>query len=60
MNDHKKEETVLPDWMCSGEAYVPSKDKEAFLTKSTKSVLSVLAKCGFMKGRMADFLPLLL
>ena len=40
MNDHKKEETMLPDWMCSGETYVPSKDKEAFLTKSTKSVLS--------------------
>ena len=38
MNDHKKEETMLPDWMCSGETYVPSKDKEAFLTKSTKSV----------------------
>ena len=32
MNDHKKEETMLPDWMCSGETYVPSKDKEAFLT----------------------------
>ena len=31
MNDHKKEETMLPDWMCSGETYVPSKDKEAFL-----------------------------
>lgn len=60
MNDHKKEETMLPDWMCSGETYVPSKDKEAFLTKSTKSVLSVLAKYGFMKGRMANFLPLLL
>ena len=26
MNDHKKEETMLPDWMCSGETYVPSKD----------------------------------
>ena len=62
MNDHKKEETMLPDWMCSGETYVPSKDKEAFLTKSTKSVLSVLAKMRFydMKGRMANFLPLLL
>ena len=22
MNDHKKEETMLPDWMCSGETYV--------------------------------------
>lgn len=51
---------MLPDWMCSGETYVPSKDKEAFLTKSTKSVLSVLAKWDFMKGRIADFLLLLL
>lgn len=50
MNDHKKEETMLPDWMCSGETYVPSKDKEAFLTKSTKSVLSVLAKMRFYEG----------
>lgn len=55
MNDHKKEETVLPDWMCSGETYVPSKDKEAFLTKSTKSVLSVLAKMGFYEGKDSRF-----
>lgn len=55
MNDHKKEETMLPDWMCSGETYVPSKDKEAFLTKSTKSVLSVLAKMGFYEGKDSRF-----
>lgn len=55
MNDHKKEETVLPDWMCSGETYVPSKDKEAFLTKSTKSVLSVLAKMRFYEGKDGKF-----
>ena len=55
MNDHKKEETMLPDWMCSGETYVPSKDKEAFLTKSTKSVLSVLAKMRFYEGKDGRF-----
>lgn len=55
MNDHKKEETMLPDWMCSGETYVPSKDKEAFLTKSTKSVLSVLAKMRFYEGKDGKF-----
>ena len=55
MNDYKKEETVLPDWMCSGETYVPSKDKEAFLTRSTKSVLSVLAKMGFYEGKDSRF-----
>ena len=55
MNDHKKEETMLPDWMCSGETYVPSKDKEAFLTKSTKSVLSVLAKIRFYEGKDGKF-----
>lgn len=46
---------MLPDWMCSGETYVPSKDKEAFLTKSTKSVLSVLAKMGFYEGKDSRF-----
>ena len=55
MNDHKKEETMLPDWMCSGETYVPSKYKEAFLTKSTKSVLSVLAKMRFYEGKDGKF-----
>ena len=55
MNDYKKEETMLPDWMCSGETYVPSKDKEAFLTKSTKSVLSVLAKMRFYEGKDGKF-----
>ena len=46
---------MLPDWMCSGETYVPSKDKEAFLTKSTKSVLSVLAKMRFYEGKDGKF-----
>ena len=33
--------------MCQEEDYTPSGDKEAFLTKSTKSVLSVLSKLRF-------------
>ena len=43
MNDHKKEETMLPDWMCSEKTYVPSKDKEAFLTK--KYEISFICAC---------------
>ena len=61
MNDHKKEETVLPDWMCSGETYVPPEDKEAFFNKKVRNQFYLcFPKCGFMKGRMADFLLLLL
>lgn len=44
MNDHRTEKTGIPSWMCQEEDYTPSGDKEAFLTKSTKSVLSVLSK----------------
>ena len=44
MNDHRTEKTEFPSWMCQEEDYTPSGDKEAFLTKSTKSVLSVLSK----------------
>lgn len=38
MNDYRTEKTEIPEWMCQQEEYTPSKDKEAFLTKSTKSV----------------------
>lgn len=55
MKDHKNEETMLPDWICSQEKYVPSEDKEAFLTKSTKSILSVLAKLQFHEGKDGRF-----
>lgn len=47
MNDYRTEKTEIPEWMCQQEEYTPSKDKEAFLTKSTKSVLSVLGKLRF-------------
>ena len=55
MNDSKNEKVMIPDWMLSQEAYTPSKDKEAFLSKSTKSVLSVLAKLRFREGKDGRF-----
>ena len=41
--------------MCQEEDYMPSGDKEAFLTKSTKSVLSVLSKLRFNEGKDGRF-----
>ena len=55
MNDHRTEKTELPSWMCQEEDYTPSGDKEAFLTKSTKSVLSVLSKLRFNEGKDGRF-----
>ena len=55
MNDHRTEKTGIPSWMCQEEDYMPSEDKEAFLTKSTKSVLSVLAKLRFNEGKDGRF-----
>lgn len=55
MNDHRTEKTGIPSWMCQEEDYMPSGDKEAFLTKSTKSVLSVLAKLRFNEGKDGRF-----
>ena len=52
MNDHRTEKTGIPSWMCQEEDYMPSGDKEAFLTKSTKSVLSVLSKLRLNKIAM--------
>ena len=55
MNDHRTEKTGIPSWMCQEEDYTPSGDKEAFLTKSTKSVLSVLSKLRFNEGKDGRF-----
>ena len=55
MNDYRTEKTEIPEWMCQQEEYTPSKDKEAFLTKSTKSVLSVLGKLRFHEGKDGRF-----
>lgn len=43
MNDSKNEKVMIPDWMLSQEAYTPSKDKEAFLSKSIK--ISFVGTC---------------
>ena len=55
MNDYRTEKTEIPEWRCQQEEYTPSKDKEAFLTKSTKSVLSVLGKLRFHEGKDGRF-----
>lgn len=55
MMDPYIKERMLPDWMCSQEAYVPSKDKDTFITKSTRSLLSVLARFRFQEGKDSRF-----
>ena len=37
----------MPEWMLQKEAYIPSSDREAFLTKSTKAVLGVISRMKF-------------
>lgn len=49
--ENYKEENQLPDWMYSQEPYVPSKDKDAFITKSTKALLSVLSRLQFQEWK---------
>ena len=55
MDNYRTEKTEIPDWMCRQEEYNPSADKEAFLTRSTKSVLSVLARLKFDEGKDGRF-----
>ena len=55
MDDYRTEKTEIPVWMCRQENYTPSADKEAFLTRSTKSVLSVLARLRFDEGKDGRF-----
>ena len=55
MDNYRTEKTEIPDWMCRQEEYIPSADKEAFLTRSTKSVLSVLARLRFDEGKDGRF-----
>ncbi len=45
MQIEKREDTVrVPEWLLVEEDYVPSKDRDRFLAKTTLSILSVLAK----------------
>lgn len=41
----------MPEWMLRKEEYVPSADREAFLTKSTKAILEVLSRMKFQGGK---------
>ena len=45
----------MPEWMLQKEAYIPSSDREAFLTKSTKAVLGVLSRMKFQGGKDGRF-----
>ena len=55
MDRYRTEKTEIPKWLCTDEKYNPSGDKEAFLTKSTRSVLAVLAKLRFHEGKDGRF-----
>lgn len=45
----------MPEWMLQKEEYIPSSDREAFLTKSTKAVLGVLSRMKFQGGKDGRF-----
>ena len=53
--EQSNKEGKLPDWMYSQEAYAPSKDKDAFITKSTKSLLTVFGRIHFTEGKDGRF-----
>ncbi len=55
MDDYRTGKTEIPGWMCRQEEYTPSADKETFLTRSTKSVLSVLSRLRFDEGKDGRF-----
>ena len=55
MDEYRTKKTEIPNWMYTEEKYIPSGDKDAFLTKSTRSVLSVLAKLSFHEGKDGRF-----
>ena len=53
--EQSNKEGKLPDWMYSQEAYAPSRDKDAFITKSTKSFLTILGRLHFTEGKDGRF-----
>ena len=55
MDNERTEITKIPAWMCGQEEYIPANGRESFLTKSTKSVLSVLANLRFNEGKDSRF-----
>ena len=50
MQNQEKNNGFLPSWMCETEQYVPSIDKDGFITKSTQAVLGVLSKLKWKEG----------
>ena len=51
MQKSGKNNSFLPSWMCETEQYVPSIDKDGFITKSTQAVLGVLSKLKWKEGK---------
>ena len=51
MQNQEKNNSFLPSWMCETEQYVPSIDKDGFITKSTQAVLGVLSKLKWKEGK---------
>lgn len=49
MKDRDKENVILPEWLLAEENYVPLKDRDGFLQKTTVSVLTVLSKVKWEK-----------
>ena len=47
--------SAIPEWMMQSEKYKPSKDKDAFLTKTMKSVLGTLSKISYHEGKDGRF-----
>ena len=51
MQNQEKNNGFIPSWMCETEQYVPSIDKDGFITKSTQAVLGVLSKLKWKEGK---------
>ena len=51
MQNQEKNNSFLPSWMFETEQYVPSIDKDGFITKSTQAVLGVLSKLKWKEGK---------
>lgn len=55
MQNQEKNNSFLPSWMCETEQYVPSIDKDGFITKSAQAILGVLAKLKWNAGKDRRF-----
>lgn len=55
MQNQEKNNSFIPSWMCETEQYVPSIDKDGFITKSAQAILGVLAKLKWNAGKDRRF-----